>query len=161
MCVQYIGGHSVNRRCSLHRGVFSTLGEIMSTLGVFITLEGTMSASGKGGYHEYIGGCSVNWGTSWCMWGIPWVHWGMFSTSGYHEYIWGYHEYIWVFIRNWKDLSSCSPTCPHDVPLMYWTSPLYSWYSPWCTHDIPPDVLMVFPQCTEHLPIYTWYPPHS
>ena len=35
--------------CSVHRGVFSTLGDIMSTLG---------------GYHEYIRGCSVHWGCS-------------------------------------------------------------------------------------------------
>ena len=35
MCVQYIGG------CSVHRGVFSTLGDTMST---------------SGGYHECIGG---------------------------------------------------------------------------------------------------------
>ena len=39
MCVQYIGG------CSVHRGVFSTSRDIMST---------------SGGYHEYIGGCSVH-----------------------------------------------------------------------------------------------------
>ena len=37
MCVQYIGG------CSVHRGVFSTSGDTMST---------------SGGYHEYIGGIS-------------------------------------------------------------------------------------------------------
>ena len=37
MCVQYIGG------CSVHRGVFSTWGDTMST---------------SGGYHEYIGGIS-------------------------------------------------------------------------------------------------------
>ena len=41
--------------------------------------------STSGGYHEYIGECSVQWrdtiSTS-----------GMFSTSeGYHEYIGGYH----------------------------------------------------------------------
>ena len=52
MCVQYIGGRSV------HQGVFSTLGDIMSTSGMF-------STSGEyhdecGGYHEYIGGCSVH-----------------------------------------------------------------------------------------------------
>ena len=39
MCVKYIGG------CSVHRGVFSTPGDAMST---------------SGGYHEYIGGCSVH-----------------------------------------------------------------------------------------------------
>ena len=41
MCVQYIGGCSVPRGCSVHRG------DIMSTLG---------------GYYEYIGRCSVHRG---------------------------------------------------------------------------------------------------
>ena len=41
MCVQYIGGSSVHRGCSVHQG------DTMSTLG---------------GYHEYIGECSVHWG---------------------------------------------------------------------------------------------------
>ena len=35
-----------------------------------------------GGYHEYIGGCSVHRGDT------------MSTSGGYHEYIWGYHEYI-------------------------------------------------------------------
>ena len=56
MCVQYVGGIPW-----VHRG------DIMST---------------SGGYHEYIGGCSVHRGISWCMWGISWVYRGMCSTSG-------------------------------------------------------------------------------
>ena len=35
-----------------------------------------------GGYHEYIGGCSVHWGDT------------MSTSGGYHEYMGGYHEYI-------------------------------------------------------------------
>ena len=35
-----------------------------------------------GGYHEYIGGCSVHRGDT------------MSISGGYHEYIGGYHEYI-------------------------------------------------------------------
>ena len=58
--VHFIGG------CSVHRGVFSTSGDIMSTLG---------------GYHEYIGGCSVQWGNI------------MMNVGGYHEYI-GDVQYI-------------------------------------------------------------------
>ena len=56
----------------------------MSTLGVFSTSEGTISASGRGdimnilgdimmhvgGYHEYIEGCSVHQGISCVHWGI-------------------------------------------------------------------------------------------
>ena len=53
---------------SVHRGVFSTLGEYHECIsGVSNTSEGTMSAWG-GGYHEYIG--------------------------GYHDASGGYHEYI-------------------------------------------------------------------
>ena len=54
------------------------------------TLGDTMST--LGGYHEYIGGCSV--------------HWGMFGTSGFSLEI----ERI---------LSSCSPTCIMISPPMY------------------------------------------
>ena len=101
MCVQYIGG------CSVHRGVFSTSGDTMSTSGGYHEYIGgipwvhrgdTMSTSG--GYHEYIGGCSVHRrdtmstsgdvqyieGIPWVHGGISWVHRGMFSTSG------GYHD---------------------------------------------------------------------
>ena len=42
--VQYIGG------CSVHRGVFSTSGDIMSTSGGYHEYIGR--------YHEYIGGIS-------------------------------------------------------------------------------------------------------
>ena len=60
MCVQYIGG------CSVHRGVFSTSGDIMST---------------SGGYHEYIGGCSVHRGDTMINVGDT------MSTSGDVQYI--------------------------------------------------------------------------
>ena len=45
----------------------------MSTSGVFST---------SGGYHEYIGRCSVQQVDT------------MSTLGGYHEYIGGYHEYI-------------------------------------------------------------------
>ena len=60
MCVQYIGG------CLVHRGVFSTSGGTMSTLGGYHEYIGgdIMSTSGvfstSEGHHEYIGGCSVH-----------------------------------------------------------------------------------------------------
>ena len=59
----------------------------MSTSGVLSTLEGTMSALGRGdiintlGDVQYIGGYHD-------------------ACGGYHEYIGGYHEYIGVFNRN-------------------------------------------------------------
>ena len=135
--------------CSVHRGMFSTSG-------VFITLGDIMSALGGvqyiGGYHEYIGG-------------IKWVHWGMFSTSGdtmntsgdiqyvegYHKYIRGISwvhkgdimstlgdvQYIGVFNRNQKVFTNFLPHVYHDIPRCTEHSPMYSWY--------PPDVLMVSP----------------
>ena len=50
-------------------GVFSTLGDIMSTWGYLVHQRDTMSISGGyheyvGGYHEYIKGCSVHQGIS-------------------------------------------------------------------------------------------------
>ena len=48
MCVQYIGGYSVHQGCSLHQGVFSTLGEYHEYIGVISASEGTMNASGRG-----------------------------------------------------------------------------------------------------------------
>ena len=108
--VQYIGG------CSVHRGVFSTLGDTMSTSGGYHEYIGgdIMSTSGvfstSEGYHEYIGGCSVhqvdtpinakvsavqrfeNLHTT--LYNVCSVHRGMFSTSGGVQYIGGYHEYI-------------------------------------------------------------------
>ena len=72
MCVQYIGG------CSIHWGdtmttsegyheyiegdIMSTLGDIMSTLGDIMSTLGDIMST-LGGYHEYIRGCSVHWGT--------------------------------------------------------------------------------------------------
>ena len=129
--------------------------------------------STSGGYHEYIGG--IPWvhrgdimstlgdvqyigGISWYVWGIPWVH------RGYHEYIggiswvhrgmfstWGDVQYIGVFNRNWKDFIKL---LPHIIMISLRCTehpPMYSWY--------PPDVLIVSLRCTEHPPMYSWYPP--
>ena len=136
MCVQYIGGIPW-----VHRGdIMSTSEDIIMYVGgiPWVHRGDIMSTSGGyhdacGGYHEYIGRCSVHRG-------LPWVRRGVImSTSG------GCHEYIGVFNRNWKVFTNLLPHMYHDIP------PMYSWY--------PPDVLMVSPQCTEHLPMYSWYPP--
>ena len=78
MCVQCIRG------CSVHQGVFNTLGELMSTSGDIMSTSGDAQYIGGyhdkcGGYHEYIGVCHEYIGG--CS-----VHWRMFSTSeGYHD----------------------------------------------------------------------------
>ena len=46
-CVQYIRG------CSVHRGVFSTLGDTISTLGDIISTSGVFNTSG--GYYDACG----------------------------------------------------------------------------------------------------------
>ena len=87
MCVQYIGGYSVHRGCSLHQGVFSTLGEYHEYIG---------GVKYIGGYHEGIGeGDIMN------TLGDIMMHVGdTISTLGDVQYVRGYHEYIGVFNRN-------------------------------------------------------------
>ena len=87
-----------------------------------------------GGYHEYMGGCSVHRGDIMSAWGDI-----MSTSGGYHEYIGGYHEYIGgcsvhrgmfstseFSIEIERILSSCSPTC-----------------------------IMISLRCTEHPPMYS------
>ena len=94
-----------------------------------------------GGYHEYIGGCSVHRRNT------------MSTSGGYHEYMGGcsvHRRDIMIHVGEQLDkILSISiensdvlniPRCTHDIP------PMYSWY--------PPDVLMVSPQCTEYPPMY-------
>ena len=72
MCVQYIGG------CLVHRGVFSTSGDTISTSGGYHEYIGGIGVfSTSEGYHEYIGGCSVHRRDT------------MSTSGGYHEYIGG------------------------------------------------------------------------
>ena len=71
-CVQYILG------CSAHRGVFSKSGDTMSTS------EGYYDACG--GYHEYIGRCSIHRGDTMSTSG------DIMSTSEDVQYIGGCHD---------------------------------------------------------------------
>ena len=50
MCVQYRGG------CSVLWGVFSTVGDIMSTVGGYLEYRGGVQY--RGGYHDKCGGIS-------------------------------------------------------------------------------------------------------
>ena len=82
--------------------------------------------STSGGYHEFIGGCSVHQGDI------------MMHVGGYHEYIGGYSvhrgdimstsgdvQYTGFSIEIERFLSTCSPTC-----------------------------IMISPRCTEHPSMY-------
>ena len=64
MCVQYIGGYSIHRGCSLNQGLFSTLGEYHEYIGGVKYIGGYHECIGERGYHEYIGGCSEHRGIS-------------------------------------------------------------------------------------------------
>ena len=77
-----------------------------------------------GGYHEYIGGCSV--------------HRGMFSTSeGYHEYIGGYHEYIGGCSVHWRDIMiHVGEQLDKILSISIENSDVLNILR--CTHDIPP-----------------------
>ena len=62
--------------CSVHRGMFSTSGDVQYIGGCSVHQGDTMSTSGGyheyiGGYHEYIGGCSVHRGDIMINVGIP------------------------------------------------------------------------------------------
>ena len=139
--------------CSVHRG------DIMST---------------SGGYHEYIGGCSVHRGIHEYIGGIPLVHRGdiMSTSGGYHECIRGcsvHRRDIMIHVGEQLDkILSISiensdvlniPRCTHGIPPNVSLYPPDVMNIPRCTHDIPPDVLMVSLRCTEHPPMYSWYPP--
>ena len=101
----------------------------MSTSGVFSTSEG---------YHEYIGGCSVHRRDT-------------MSTSG------GYHEYIGRCSVHRRDIMIHVGEQLHKILSISIENPDVL-NIPRCTHDIPPDVLMVSLRCTEHPPMYSWYP---
>ena len=62
-----VGGAQYRGGCSVPRGMFSTVGDIMSTVGGYLEYRGGCSVPWGyhdkcGGYHEYRGGCSVPWG---------------------------------------------------------------------------------------------------
>ena len=119
----------------------------------------------SGGYHEYIGRCSVHLrdimicvgGYHEYIGGISCVHRGMFSTSeGIMIHVGEKLDKILSISIENSDVLNI-PRCTHDIP------PMYSRYPPRCTHGIPPmyswylpDVLMVspdvlnIPRCTEH-----------
>ena len=158
--VQYIGGIPW-----VHRGVFSTSeGYHEYIRGISWVHRGiSWVHRGGGGYHEYIGGCSV--------------HRGIHDTcGGYHEYIGGYHEYIGGCSVHRGDTMSTSGdimSTSGDVQYiggysvhreMFSTSKfsieierILSSCSLTCIM-IPSDVLNI-PRCTHDIPpMYSWYP---
>ena len=56
MCVQHVGDVQCIGGCSVHLGVFSTLGDTMNTSGDIMSTSGMFSASV--GYHDACGGIS-------------------------------------------------------------------------------------------------------
>ena len=144
--------------CSVHRGVFSTSGDTMST---------------SWGYHEYIRGCSVH--RKDIM-----IHVG--EQVGENLSISNENPNVLNIPQCTHDIPpmySRYPWCTHGIPPMYWTSPDVLMISPkgthgvpWCTEHPPmyswyppdvlntPDVLMISPWCIEHPPMYSWYPPN-
>ena len=128
-------------------GVFSTLGDIMSTPDVFSTVGGgggwipwvqrkdIMSTAGAVQYSGEIPW--VHWGIPWWVWRISWVHRGYHNAcGGYHEYTggysvhWGFHTNSVVFLMTFPHIYHDIPQCTHGIPQVYWT--------PQCIYDILP-----------------------
>ena len=72
----------------MYQGVFSTLGDTMMNVG---------------GYHEYIGGCSVHWRDPLMSVGGCSVHWGLHTNSS-------------VFPMTSPHIYDDIPHCTHDIP---------------------------------------------
>ena len=100
--------------CSVNWGIFSTSGDVQY----------------MGGYHEYIGACSVHWRDT-------------MSTSGeYHEYIEGCSVHQRDIMMRVGEQLDKSFQFLLKTPVYSWYPPMYSW----------------FPWCTEHPLMYSWYP---
>ena len=139
MCVQYIRGYSV------HQGVFST----------------------SGGYHEYIGRCSVHQGDIMMHVGDIMMHVGdiMMHMGDIMMHVGeqvGKNLSISIENPDVLNIPQCTeiPRCPEHPPM-------YTWYpanvlnTPRCTHDIPlmyswypPDVRMISPDVLMVSPMY-------
>ena len=143
MCVQCIGGISW-----VHRGLFSTSGDIMSTSGDIISTSGGISWVHRGWYHEYIGVFSRNWKTFIDL--LPHMRHDiapMYYTSPDVFMISPRRTHDIPPMYSWypADVLMVSPRCTEHPPTYSWYTPMYSWY--------PPDVLNTLP-CTEHPPMY-------
>ena len=101
--------HEYRGGCLEYHGVFSTVGDILSTVGGYLEYRGGCSVpwgyhDTHEGYHEYRRGCSVLWGESFVictLYNVCSVDRGMFSTLGVFSTSGdtmsasgGYHEYI-------------------------------------------------------------------
>ena len=84
--------------------MFSTVGDILSTVEVFSTVGGYHEY--RGGYLEYCGGCSVPWGDI------------MMHVGGYHEYR-GECSVLWggnLLLFEYPTVLMISPHMYHDIP---------------------------------------------
>ena len=140
--------------CGVHPGMFSTLGDIIeytggcsvSTLGwyheytgVFSTVGDTMSTDGLplGGYHEYTGGYHDECGD---IMSTPEDVQNTGISIQIHLFSqWPFPTFIMIL-----------PRCSHDIPSVYWTPSVYSWYPP--LYSWYPPVHWTFPRCTTHPP---------
>ena len=79
---------------SIHRGVFSTLGESHEYIGDVKYIRGYHGCIGEGDIMNTLGDIMMHVGdTMSTLRDVQYIR-------GYHEYIGGYHEYIGVFNRN-------------------------------------------------------------
>ena len=118
---------------------------VLSTVGVFSTV---------GGYHEYLGGCSVPvpWGKSLLLFEYPMVlntptvlmispHMHHDIPPRYSNFKGWYPPTILNTPHGTRDIPHVHHDIPHvhhDIPPRYWTSPTVLKVTPHGTHDIPP-----------------------
>ena len=148
MCVQYREGCSI-----LWRDTMINVGHILSTVGVFSTVGDIMSTVEN--YLEYRGRYFVPWGISWCTWG------DIMSTVGRYnlllfEYHHGTHDTPPTFIMiSPHSIQITKDDIPHSTehPKRYSRYPatlIHSWH--WTSRT----VLKISPHGTEH-PLGTGY----
>ena len=79
--------------------------------------------------------------------------------GGYHENIGGYHEYIGgCSVHRGDIMMHVGEQVGEKLSISIENPDVLN--IPQCTHDIPPDVLMISPRCTHDIPpMYSWYPP--
>ena len=121
--------------------------DIMSTVGVFSTVEDTIlwNFSTVGGYYDTCGG--------WVLWGCS-VSWGTQITKDFPPRYWRPPQYSWYPPRYWV-----SPTVLKITPTVLMISPKVLKISPHIYHDIP-TVLKISPRGTQDIPPwYSRYPP--
>ena len=143
-------------------GVFSTMGNIMSTMRDIVSTVGVFNTVGdimiNVGISLVPWRCSVPWGISGVPWGLSSVLWGIQYRGGYHDAFVGYMStmegiqyhggnlllFEYPMVLNTPTVLMISLHMYHDIPHSTQISKdgiPHSTEDPHGTHDIPPCAL--------------------